>query len=377
MIYTTIPKLNVNVSRLGFGCMRFPTLESGKIDREKALDMIDLAYKSGVNYYDTAYGYHNEESEDFVREALSRYPRDSFFLADKLPLWLIKEKDDTTALLEKQLGRCGVEYFDFYLMHAANAERWKTVKEFGVYDILREKKNQGIIRALGFSYHGDYDTFADMIDTYEWDFVQIQTNYIDVVAMDSQKFHDKLNEKGIPCIVMEPVRGGFLANPPEVALEQFKKVNDNSPARWALRWCLSQHNMPIILSGMSSLDQVRENLETFSQEETMSEAEKQAIETARAKILDIKTVPCTACGYCMDCVFGVNIPEVFSIYNQYKLFQNGFRAWADYGELSSEHSAEACTQCGACAPMCPQSIDIPGELDKLNVELVELGKQFA
>lgn len=372
MIYTRLPKLDVEVSRLGFGCMRFPTLETGGIDRKAALAMIDLAYQAGVNYFDTAYGYHDGESEDLVREALARYPRESYYLADKLPLWLLNNEQDVERLLNEQLEKCGVEYFDFYLLHAADRDRWATIRKTRTYEQLLQKKREGVIRALGFSYHGDFDTFCDMVDSCEWDFVQIQINYVDYHAIDAKAYHDKLTEKGIPCVVMEPVRGGFLAAPPEQAVQELAEVNADSPARWALRWCLDMHNMPVILSGMSTPEQVQENLATFAKEAPFSDLERAAIERAREKILSVKTIPCTTCGYCMDCSFGVDIPGVFNLYNQFRLFQNAFRTKANYEALTSEHDATACTQCGACVPMCPQGIDIPARLAEVDSEIQAL-----
>ena len=370
MLYAQIG--SAKISRLGFGCMRFPTLEDGAIDKNAALEMIDLAYQNGVNYFDTAYGYHNGNSELFVREALSRYPRDSYYLADKMPTWLCNMDEDLPRLFDEQLQKCGVSYFDFYLMHSLDAERWAKMKERDGYAFLLEKKRQGKIRHLGFSYHGDFDTFCEIIDTCAWDFVQIQINYVDDVMLDSRAYYNKLTAAGVPCFVMEPVRGGFLANLPEEARAELEALEpETSSAAWALRWCLNMDNMPVILSGMSSLEQVRDNLATVSSFQPLTQAEADAITRTRERILSIKTVPCTACRYCMDCSFGVDIPEVFGIYNRYKLFNDQFRTFADYRELGG-HTAESCVACGACAPMCPQSIAIPDRLAEAHAEIGEL-----
>lgn len=361
------------VSRLGFGCMRFPTLENGKIDRPVAAAMIDDAYKGGVNYFDTAWGYHDGESEEFVGEVLSAYPRDSFFLATKLPIWLVEKEEDVDRLFEEQRRKCRVDHFDFYLIHALDKDRWAQAQKFGVLEKLLEKKRQGLIRRLGFSYHGDFDTFCECVESCEWDFVQIQINYVDYTMYGAKAYHDKLCERGIPCVVMEPVRGGFLANLPEPAQRELRAENGDPDARWALRWCLDMPNMPVILSGMSTPEQVAQNLELFAAPAPLSAAESAAIVRAREVLLGIKTVPCTACRYCMDCAFGVDIPGIFAIYNEYKLFGNAWAAKAAYGALAGGgHQADSCTECGACSPMCPQGIEIPKRLAEVHKEITEL-----
>lgn len=361
------------ISRLGFGCMRFPTQADGKIDRAAAMEMLDAAYKGGVNYFDTAYGYHDYESENFTGEALKRYPRDSYYLTTKLPIWLVETEEDVDRLFDEQRAKCGVDFFDFYLIHALDHDRWERAKRLGVYERLLKKKEQGLIGQLGFSYHGDIETFRDCVDSCAWDLVQIQINYVDYTMNDAKAYHDKLCEKNIPCVVMEPVRGGFLANLPASAQSELRRVNNDPDAKWALRWCLDMPNMLIILSGMSTLEQVRQNLELFSGHAPMAAEEYVALARSREALLNIKTVPCTACGYCMDCPFGVDIPGVFAIYNEYKLFGNPFRAKEDYrrmGEIG--HPADACTRCGACMPMCPQGIEIPDRLAEIHREIGEI-----
>lgn len=375
MKMATIPGLDVSVSRLGFGCMRFPTLEDGKIDRVKAAGLVDLAYQSGVNYFDTAYGYHGGESELFIGEALKQYPRDSFYLADKLPIWLVSKPEDTDNLFQEQLVKTQVEFFDFYLIHALNAPRWKAVKENGVLDKLTEFKKQGKLRRLGFSYHGDLATYLELVDAFDWDFVQLQVNYVDWLGIDAKAYYDKLCEKKIPCVVMEPVRGGFLASPPDEVKADMATFEGGvvTPAGWAMRWCIDKDNMPVILSGMSAGEQVRENLATFSEADKLTEAQAAFLERCAEKIAGIKAIPCTACGYCMPCPFGVDIPEIFGAYNRYKLYGNAFRSNADYKDLLDRgHGADQCTKCGACALQCPQSIDIPGRLPEMHDFLLAL-----
>ena len=369
----TVKKVDIagrQVSRLGFGCMRLPLTEDGKINREEAGRMIDRAYQAGVNYYDTAYGYHNRESQLFIGEALKKYPRDSFYLATKLPVWLcggtqegVKEK-----FLE-QLEACQVDFFDFYLVHSMDQARYDDFLKSNAYAYLAEQKKAGKIGLLGFSYHGDYDTFVTLLDNYEWDFVQIQINYIDDVMTKAGLLYEQLCKRGIPCVVMEPIRGGALANPPQVAVDEMNKLGTElSPAAWALRWCADKDNMKIILSGMNTMEQVEDNLRTFSEYPTkLDDNERAMLDRARDLIMAVKTVPCTGCGYCMDCPFGVDIPEVFAIFNQYKLFKNNFRTKVNYTNLANNsHDVSLCARCGACSPLCPQSIDIPERLAEVH-----------
>lgn len=368
MTYSEVGKTGIRASRLGFGGMRFPE-KDGKIDREPAMKMIDAAYRAGVNYFDTAYMYHEGESEPFIGEALSRYPRESYLLATKLPAWMVKTQEDIGRLLDEQLEKCGVDYFDFYLMHSLDKYRWPVMKETRAYEQLIQKKKEGRIRALGFSYHGDIDTFREVVDAVEWDFVQIQINYLDYDIVDAKAYYDKLCEKGIPCIAMEPVRGGFLAGLPDSARRELEAVNADSAARWALRWCMDLDNIPVILSGMSSMEQVEDNLATFAEHRPLDGAERAALERAKEAIMAVRTIPCTGCRYCMDCSFGVDIPEVFAVYNRYKLFGDGFRTSVDYKELGDGRRADVCTRCGACVPMCPQGIAIPERLAEAHEEI--------
>lgn len=379
VIKNKIDKLGVEVSRLGFGMMRLPTLENGKIDRAESFKLVDKAYKAGVNYFDTAYGYHSRESQDFIGEALAAYPRDSFYIATKFPIWICEDKDFTSVedVFTQQIKNCHMDYIDFYLIHAMDGERYDIMVKNKVYEFLAEQKKKGKIKFLGFSFHGDYDTFVKLLDNFEWDFVQIQINYVDYKMIESEKLYKQLCDRNIPTVVMEPVRGGFLATPPQPVLEELAKSDmDISPAAWALRWCMDKSNMKVILSGMSSMEQVEDNINTFSNmPEKLSPQEAAMLDTCRDIILNLKTVPCTACGYCMECPFGVNIPGVFRQYNFYKMFANEVRARADYSHFIKEnHDASQCTKCGACSPMCPQNIKIPETLEEVHSTLSALFK---
>lgn len=364
---------DIAVSRLGYGCMRFPTAD-GKIEREPSKAMLEAAIKGGVNYFDTAYVYHNQESESFVGEVLANYPRDSFYIATKLPVWLLNQQNNINMLFEEQLKRLQTDYIDFYLIHAINASRWNYTKENKVIEQLLEEKEKGRIKFLGFSYHGDFETFKEVIDAFDWDFAQIQINYADYDMIGAKAYFDILAEREIPCIVMEPVRGGFLANPPAKVKELMASMDNKiSPAAWAMRWCMDLENTPVILSGMGHIDQVIDNLETFKEARKLSSAEKEMFADAVDILKSVKSVPCTACNYCMDCPYGVDIPGIFSIYNIQQLFGNNFRANAEYKDfLELGKGVDKCVDCGKCAPLCPQDIDIPGKLKELHEFLLNV-----
>ena len=365
MNYRKLEKLGVELSVLGFGCMRLPTRD-GKIEREEATAMLDYAYKSGVNYFDTAWGYHAEESQYFVGEAMSKYPRDSFYLTTKMPVWLCNENADLDKYFAEQLSRCKSDYFDFYLLHSLGKERFEHCKKIDAFTWLGELKKSGKIKYAGFSYHDENKYFAEILDAFEWDFVQIQHNYIDNAHIKSGELYEELTRRGIPVLVMEPVRGGHLASLPDDVTDILKAVNpDRSMAAWALQWVATQQNIMVTLSGMSTLEQVKENVATFSQAQfTLSDVEMEAVGRAAEKLLSYKTVPCTACQYCMPCPFGVNIPRMFEIYNRYEMFHNKAFGQRDYfgPMMDMDTRADKCTGCQTCVSKCPQHIDIPDRL---------------
>ena len=356
---------DVKVSLLGMGCMRLPKVdpENEDIDYEKAQEIIDYAYANGVNYFDTAYGYHGGQSELFVGQALKKYPRDSFFLASKMPIWCVKEKGDVERIFNEQLQRCQTDYFDFYLFHSQNAANFQKCQEFGVYEFLSQMKAEGKIRRLGFSFHDTPEVLRHICDTYPWDFAQIQLNYLDWEMQDAKTQYQILNDREIPVIVMEPVRGGALASPCEAADILFREERpDKSVASWAIRFAASLPGVLTVLSGMSNMEQVRDNVDTMTRFEPLTDREREVIDEALEAYRKKDTVPCTGCRYCMDCPFGVDIPKMFSLYNHYVLDRDGEDYLEAYEAQPESERADQCQACGACMEKCPQHIRIPDQM---------------
>jgi len=350
------------VSLLGFGCMRLPKLQGGgqEIDYDRALEMVDYAYRHGVNYFDTAYGYHDGMSETFIGEALKRYPRDSFNLATKLPTWLIQSEADVLRYLQEQLTKCQVDHFDYYLVHGLTASRFSTVKQHNVFNALKKCQAEGLVGRIGFSFHDKPAVLADILTVYDWEFAQIQLNYIDWDLQDAKQQYELIVQKGIQCTIMEPVRGGALAVLSPEAVEVFKKAApDASVASWAIRYAASLPGVLTVLSGMSTLDQVVDNVATMTPFVPLNDQDYALVQTALAAFHKAVTVPCTACRYCMDCKSGVDIPTVLSAYNNYAISQNRLQFMRYYEDIQESARAHNCTACGVCKEACPQQIDIP------------------
>ena len=364
-------ELDIRTSLLGFGAMRFPLTEGGKIDEPLAEKMLDLAIANGVNYIDTAYPYHNGDSEPFVGRVLKKYARDSFFLATKLPQWLIKNLGDAKRIFEEQLVRLQTDYVDFYLLHAMDWQAFERMVSYGVVTYLQELKEEGKIKYLGFSFHSSYEDFEKILTYTDWDFCQLQYNYLDTEDQAGQLGYDLTEKLAIPLIVMEPVKGGLLAQlPPD--LEQKLKALDNadSAASYALRWVGGHENVKVILSGMSTLEQVEDNLRTFRNFKPLDKKEAKTVLEISNIMKSRAGNGCTGCRYCMPCPFGVDIPGNFSLWNKYRMFQNFEvvkKSW-EHTESQKERPL-ACTECGRCVPLCPQHIDIPNDLKRVQQEL--------
>lgn len=374
MQYSKFDSIHREISKLGFGLMRLPKLKDNEdtIDREEAFRLIDLAMKAGVNYYDTAYFYHGGDSEAFAKEALSRYPRESFCLATKLPgSYMRDEGIHTEEIFEGQLKKCGVDYFDFYLLHAVNRDIMKTFEADNSYEYLTEQKKLGRIKYLGFSYHGDLEFFEELVDKYKWDFVQLQINYYDWEAQDAKTYYKILADRNIPCIVMEPVRGGSLHTLNDEARAVFDKLGNASYASYALRYVAQLPNVLTTLSGMSTYDQVADNLETFKECKPLTEEEAAAVEKANVLFRKNFAVPCTDCKYCVEhCPANVDIPLNFKAYNEYNKTRDKADFERAYALVPDNRKATLCIECGVCKSHCPQQIDIPRSLKKVK-ELAE------
>ncbi len=364
-------KLGIDVSLLGFGCMRFPTDAEGKIDRPLAEKMLDKAIASGVNYIDTAYPYHGGESELFVGEALKKYDRDSFYLATKLPVWFVNTVEDVDKYFNEQLQKLQTDHFDFYLMHAMNKDSWKKQRDLGTVKRLEELKAEGKIRFLGFSFHDDYDTFEEIIRYRDWDFCQIQLNYMDIDEQAGMKGYKLAEELGIPLTIMEPIKGGSLAGFSDDIMAVFNEARPGkSAASFALRYVATLPNILTVLSGMSSMEQVEDNLDTFNNFVPMEEKEYKAID----KIKDIMNSRiqngCTGCRYCMPCPFGVDIPGNFSVWNRYHMYQKyDVVKWQWEGMEKEGKQAVNCRECGKCEKACPQHLSIRDDLKRVTADL--------
>jgi len=380
MIYK--PFHDLNISHLGMGNMRLPTVgERGPIDEEKARKVIEYAYEHGVDYFDTAYGYHGGESERFVGKVLNQYPRESWHLATKVPGHMMRFSTgrlefsgymtghtvaSPAALFEEQLEKCGVGYFDFYLLHnlCETSYDFYTDEDLGVVEYLLVQKKAGRIHHLGFSAHGRAETidkFLSWKDCFE--FVQIQLNYLDWTLQDAKRKYEVITDHGIPVIVMEPCRGGRLASLNEKADAMLKKARPNdSIASWAFRFLQSLPNAQVVLSGMTTMEQVVENVKLFSDPDPTTEEEKELLQQAIATMVSL--VPCTGCRYCCDaCPQGLDIPKLISMYNDAS-FENPFTLNFTLGAMTEEELPSACLACGACGELCPQDIDIPDIMEK-------------
>ncbi len=363
--------LGIETSLLGFGCMRFPVTAEGKIDEVLAEQMIDKAIAQGVNYIDTAYPYHNGDSEPFVGKVLKKYDRSSFYLATKLPVWMVKTVEDVDRIFAEQLERLQTDYIDFYLLHAMGKERFDEMVKIGCVKRLEELKAEGKIKNLGFSFHDSYQVFEEMLNYKEWDFCQIQLNYMDTAEGPGLRGYELAEAKKVPLIIMEPVKGGSLAVFADDIMEKFRALDkEASAASFALRYVGSLPNVKVILSGMSNMEQVEDNLKTFRDFKPLSPKEKEVIEEVVGLLNSRVQNGCTGCRYCMPCPVGVNIPETFKTWNTYHMYQNyNVVKWAWEENIGEAHQAKNCVKCGKCEQACPQKIAIREDLEKAQRDL--------
>ena len=358
-----IPQLGCEISRLGYGGMRFPK-NGDEVDVEEAVKLLRKAYDMGVNYFDTAVVYHKGESEKIFGKAFEIYDRSSYYLADKMSIWVCKDEQEMKDLFERQLKTLKTDYIDFYLVHSLNRNHYQKVKEFHCVEFLQEMKRQGKIKHLGFSFHDTYPVFTQILNDYDWDFVQIQLNYLDWQNQGAEQLYRELEKRNLPCMVMEPVRGGYLATLDEQRAKPFLEMEPNrSIASWAIRWVESLPQVTVVLSGMSDMAQLEDNVSLLTGFEPMNEKELEAVAKVVEEIRKVNDIPCTGCRYCMDCPMGVDIPEVFAIYSRLKIFGKDKSFVEDYKEvMENGNGAEHCIGCQQCMNHCPQSIEIPDKL---------------
>ena len=378
--------MSINLStmpKLGFGLMRLPE-KDGAIDIEQVCRMADAYLDAGLTYFDTAYVYHGGHSEEAVKEALvKRHPRDRFTVATKLPAWCLKDEADRDRIFSEQLSRCGVDYFDFYLLHSVeDGSNGETYEKLDCFSWAMQKKAEGKIRHFGFSFHGSPEYLESLLDRHpEVEFVQIQLNYADWTnpVVQSGKLYEILHRRGIPMIIMEPVKGGSLAKlPPELEAKYRAVHPEASVASWALRFVGSLPGVMTILSGMSSEEQMLDNIKTFSPFEPLTEEEKAVIEEVRTIMLDVPLIGCTACRYCTDgCPRKISIPDVFRAVNTMTLYKDEFRPKAFYSGLLSQGHGKAsdCIACGQCESVCPQHLPIISLLKDASARLDQPKKE--
>ena len=355
-----------NIPMLGFGTMRFPQNgPSGKdIDIEKVKAMADHYMANGLNYFDTAFFYHDGHSENAVKEAVvKRFPRESFMLADKFPVWMAESAADVERIWNEQLERCGVDYFDFYLIHALDGKKLDKNEELGAFDYFLKKKEEGKIKSLGFSFHGSAADLRRIFETHpEMEFVQLQINYYDW-EFEAREFYEIARSHNKPIIIMEPIRGGFLAKMPNEIEAIFKAANpDMSIASWAMRWVASLEGVMTVLSGMSNQEQMEDNVSYMKDFQPLTDAEQETVKQAVKTLLEAPTIPCTNCKYCIECPIEIPIFEAFDMYNGFVNDKNVSNFKREYKTIDVSKNAAACIECGFCESVCPQNIEI---IDKL------------
>ncbi|HOD39698.1 MAG TPA: aldo/keto reductase [Candidatus Wallbacteria bacterium] len=366
-----------DISILGFGAMRLP-VANGKVDEEAAVNLIRKGVDMGVNYVDTAYVYHGGESETIVGKALGNGRAPGVKVATKLPLWLCQAPEDFDKYLGEQLKKLCRDHIDFYLVHALGGEAWQKAKKLDIMKKMEKAKADGRIGHIGFSFHDRFESFIEIIDGYNWEFCQIQYNYMDEDFQAGKKGLEYAAKKGVGVVIMEPLRGGSLAGglPQNVYRELNSGSAGRTAAEWALRFVWDRKEASTVLSGMSSIEQLEENVRVASMPEMknggfFSAADRHAVEKAREEFLKLIKVPCTNCGYCLPCKSGVDIPYNFQLYNSLYMYANLNSARLSYNVFTQpQKRASACTNCGECLPKCPQKIEIAARLKDANIALL-------
>jgi uncharacterized protein len=374
----TFGKTGLQVSSLGFGCMRLPVIgkDNSRIDEQHAMRMVRHAIDHGINYFDTAYPYHGFDfskggaSEPFLAKALKNGYREKVYLATKLPSWLVHSREDMDRLLNEQLERLDTGAIDFYLLHGLDITNWDKLLGFGVLEFLESALKSGKIRYAGFSFHDEVGLFRKIVDAYDWTFCQIQYNYLDEEFQAGREGLHYAASRGLAIVAMEPLRGGTLVNglPPAARELLQNAAPGRSAVGWALQWLWNQPEVTVVLSGMSHMDQLQENLQLVDQLSRLGWDRKdgESLQMAVDIIRKMQRVNCTACSYCMPCPEGVNIPRNFSLYNDHYMLNDPAARIRYQRFLSDTAKASNCVQCGHCEPLCPQGIPIMEELENVN-----------
>ncbi len=373
MQYRKFGKLDFKPSALGFGCMRLP-MENGKINEKEAVRMIRYAIDKGVNYVDTAYVYHDGKSEIVTGKALKDGYREKVKVATKSPIWQVNKPDDFDRLLDEQLKKLQTGHIDFYLLHSLGKWSWEKVLKLDVLKKAEAAKKDGRISHIGFSFHDNYDSFKEIIDGYDgWEFCQIQYNYMDTENQAGIKGLKAAASKGLAVIVMEPILGGRLANPPKAVREVFDSYNKKrTPADWALQWAWNQPEVSLVLSGMSAMRQTEENIASAENSgvDSLDAEDLDLIGRVQVKFRERMPVPCTKCNYCLPCPSGVNIPRNFELYNDGVIYDEMGGARFSYSNFMGEKErAGQCTQCRTCEDKCPQKIEISALMPEVHKTL--------
>ena len=364
MKYRTLGRTNTQVSALGFGAMRLPTTgAAAEVDEAQAVAMLRYAIDRGVNYVDTAYVYHAGKGEGVVGKALADGYRDKVHLATKLPIWSVQKVEDCDRFLNEQLSRLQTEHIDFYLLHCLQKRSWQKMRDLGALEWAAKAQADGRIGHFGFSFHDTYETFVEIVDDYDWSFCQIQYNFVNEDVQAGTKGLKYAAAKGLGVIIMEPLFGGTLANPPRPVWEIWNKdQRKHRPADVALRWLWDKPEVSLVLSGMSNLEQVEQNIDSACRSGvgTLDEHEAALVARVQQEYAKLSPIPCTKCGYCMPCPNGVNIPVNFELGNNATVFQGSSISLCRnlYNSLPETERAAACVTCGTCQEKCPQGIEI-------------------
>jgi len=378
MNYRPYGKLNYSVSTLGMGCMRLPRIfENGKalVDLEKAFELIRYAVAHGVNYFDTAYGYHNQTSEAVLGEALDGGLRQNVKIVTKQPIWAMKTQADIRRNLENTLKKLRSDYVDVYLIHNINPDCWEEVQRREIYREYERFRDEGMIKAIGFSYHGGAGLFPKVLDAYPWDMCQIQQNFLDTDREATENAITLAGEKGCALVIMEPLRGGGLAKASTAVQTLYDEyLIKRSPVEWAFRHLLNYPQVSVILSGMSTMEQLKENIMLFSRPDAipgcMSQEDKNLLRKVKIAYDAISIIPCTDCQYCMPCPHGVDIPRVFGLYNDAVRFENFDPSKRGYWFAALMGcDVSRCKECGECYQKCPQGIDVTNQLKMVHQAL--------